>query len=67
MKIAYLIVAYNKPRHFPRLIRALETPNCAFFVHIDRKYNIPPIPRSQSPTSSFPNIGFRSTGATSAS
>ncbi|MGQ9749046.1 MAG: beta-1,6-N-acetylglucosaminyltransferase [Desulfosoma sp.] len=42
MKIAYLIVAYNNPRHFPRLIKALETPNCAFFVHIDKKYDLSP-------------------------
>ncbi|MEJ5348899.1 MAG: beta-1,6-N-acetylglucosaminyltransferase [Desulfosoma sp.] len=42
MRIAYLIVAYNNPRHFPRLIRALDRPNCAFFVHIDKKYDISP-------------------------
>ncbi len=42
MKIAYLIVAYNNARHFPRLIRALDTPRSAFFVHIDKKYDISP-------------------------
>uniref|UniRef100_A0A831ZZY7 Peptide O-xylosyltransferase n=1 Tax=Desulfacinum infernum TaxID=35837 RepID=A0A831ZZY7_9BACT len=42
MKIAYLIIAYNNARHFPRLIRALNTPRCGFFVHIDKKYDITP-------------------------
>ncbi len=42
MKIAYLIIAYNNARHFPRLIRALQTPRCGFFVHIDKKYDITP-------------------------
>lgn len=42
MNIAYLIIAYNNPQHFPRLIKALNSPRCAFFVHIDQKYDITP-------------------------
>ncbi len=40
MKIAYLISAHNTPKHFVRLVDALDSPNCAFFVHIDKKSNI---------------------------
>jgi len=38
MKIAYLIVAHDKPAHLSRLIdRLLDDPECGVFVHIDRK------------------------------
>lgn len=40
MKIAYLILAHSNPRHFGRLISALSSGSCAFFVHIDSKSNI---------------------------
>ncbi len=53
MKIAYLIVAYNNPRHFPRLIKALETPDSAFFVHIDKKYDISPYKAVSKPNIFF--------------
>ena len=40
MKIAYLILAHNNPKHFHRLVNALSSPYCACFVHIDKKTNI---------------------------
>ncbi|MGA7075481.1 MAG: beta-1,6-N-acetylglucosaminyltransferase, partial [Halobacteriota archaeon] len=40
MKIAYLVTAYNNPKHLQRLINALSSKSSAFFIHIDRKSNI---------------------------
>ena len=40
MKIAYLILAHNTPNHLSRLVRALDSPNAAFFIHVDRKADI---------------------------
>ena len=37
MQIAYLILAHHQPNHLARLIRALDGPECSFFVHIDAK------------------------------
>ena len=37
MKIAYLILAHDNPRHLRRLIRALTSASSKFFVHIDGK------------------------------
>jgi hypothetical protein len=40
MKIAYLILAHNTPRHMQRLIGALDSPNATFVVHVDAKSDI---------------------------
>lgn len=37
MKIAYIILAYNKPAQLGRLIKKLNHKDCAFFLHIDKK------------------------------
>jgi Core-2/I-Branching enzyme len=37
MKIAYLILAHNNPKHLQRLIKSLSSDSSFFFVHIDRK------------------------------
>jgi hypothetical protein len=37
MKIAYLIVAHNTPNHLRRLVRSLSSPDCDFFIHVDRR------------------------------
>jgi hypothetical protein len=42
MRLAYLILAHNAPNHLNRLIRALDSPNAEFFIHIDRKSDILP-------------------------
>ena len=39
MKIAYIILAYNKPGQLCRLISRLNHPDAAFYVHIDKKSN----------------------------
>jgi hypothetical protein len=48
MKIAYLILAHNTPNHLSRLVRALDSPNAAFFIHVDRKSDISPFRRRLS-------------------
>ena len=40
MKIAYIVSAYKYPRQLSRLIRALNTPNSIFMVHVDKKTNL---------------------------
>lgn len=40
IKIAYLILAHDQPRHFQRLINALNSEDVHFFVHVDLKSNI---------------------------
>src|SRR5262249_54441950 len=40
MKMAYLILAHNTPNHLSRLVRALDSANAAFFIHVDRKFDI---------------------------
>src|ERR1700753_859629 len=37
MHTAYLIAAHNQPAHLGRLVRALDAPGIAFFIHIDAK------------------------------
>jgi len=45
MRIAYLILAHNTPNHMARLVRALNSPNAAFFIHVDRKSDLSPFTR----------------------
>jgi hypothetical protein len=40
MRIAYLILAHNAPNHLTRLVRALDSPDASFVIHIDRKSDI---------------------------
>ncbi|NTV45754.1 MAG: beta-1,6-N-acetylglucosaminyltransferase [Chlorobiales bacterium] len=40
MKVAFLITAYNQPKHLHRLIKALSHPNFYFFIHVDLKTDI---------------------------
>lgn len=37
MKIAYLVLAHDNPKHLERLVIALSHESCALFLHIDRK------------------------------
>jgi hypothetical protein len=37
MQAAYLVLAHHQPNHLARLIRILDRPDCAFFIHIDAK------------------------------
>ena len=40
MKIAYLILVHNTPKHLQRLITALSSGSSSFFIHLDKKSNI---------------------------
>ena len=37
MKIAYLVLAHNNPKHLLRLINSLSSNSSYFFIHLDRK------------------------------
>lgn len=39
MKIAYLILAHNTPKHLNRLLASLQHKNANFYIHIDKKSN----------------------------
>jgi hypothetical protein len=40
VKIAYLILAHNTPKHVQRLVSALSTSSSSFFIHVDRKSSL---------------------------
>lgn len=40
MKIAYLILAHQKPNHLKKMIEALSCEDSSFFIHVDKKSNI---------------------------
>ena len=40
MKIAYLILAHNTPKHLRRLIKALSSNSSSFFIHLDKESNV---------------------------
>jgi len=46
LRIAYLILAHRYPNHFGRLLRALDSPNATFFIHVDKKQSIKPFLRA---------------------
>jgi hypothetical protein len=37
MRFAYIILAHKLPHQLVRLVRALDSPNAIFFIHIDRR------------------------------
>ena len=39
MKVAYLILAHNAPKHLQRLIKALSSSSSSIFIHLDKKSN----------------------------
>jgi len=42
VRIAYLILAYDQPRHLGRLVDQLDDGNATFLIHVDRKSDIAP-------------------------
>lgn len=42
MEINYIILAHKNPQQVQRLINRLETPNCNFYIHIDKGVDIIP-------------------------
>jgi hypothetical protein len=58
MKIAYVISAYKYPVQLIRLIRALNTPNAIFMVHVDKKANFNDYRAMVDGVGSLPNVTF---------
>lgn len=54
MKIAYLILAHDNPKHLYRLVQSLRHENAVIFIHIDRKSNIEDFAASKI----FPEVVF---------
>lgn len=46
VRIAYLILAYDQPKHVGRLVEQLDDGNAKFFIHVDRKSDIDPFRRA---------------------
>jgi len=44
MKIAYLVLAHDSPRHLERLVGALSSSSSALFIHIDKKSRLARFP-----------------------
>jgi hypothetical protein len=40
MKVAYLILAHDNPKHLKRLVRSLSSRSATFFIHIDGKSEV---------------------------
>lgn len=49
MRVAYLVLAHANPRHFARLVRALETSSARVFAHIDAKSDLRLFAQSSTP------------------
>ncbi len=55
MKIAYLLLIHQRPRHFARMLRALDDDGVHFFVHIDAKSDISPFRKAAA---EYTNVTF---------
>ncbi len=53
MRLAYLILAHNNPRHVQRLVASLSSPDARFFVHLDRKADLAPFAHLRSDRVAF--------------
>jgi hypothetical protein len=42
MRLAYLIIAHHQPAHLERLVSALDTRDCEFYIHVDKSVDIEP-------------------------
>lgn len=42
MKFAYLVFVHKNPDQFIRLIKAIDTPDSVFYIHVDKKADIGP-------------------------
>lgn len=42
MQINYIVLVHKNPKQVQRLINRLETPNCNFYIHIDKAVNATP-------------------------
>lgn len=48
MEINYIILAHKNPQQLLRLVDRLTTPNCNFYIHIDKGVNIAPFTKALS-------------------
>lgn len=53
MKIAYLLLAHDNPRHLGRLVRVLASDSAHFFVHVDKKADIGDFQHLAAPNVTF--------------
>jgi hypothetical protein len=53
VKIAYLILAHNNPRHLKALVEALSCEDCSFFLHIDNKFDMAAFAQIRGPNVFF--------------
>jgi hypothetical protein len=58
MKIAFLIMAYKNPKQMGRLILSLNSTDSAFYLHIDKKSNLPDFKNVLSQLNKNTNITF---------
>jgi hypothetical protein len=58
MRIAYLVLAHRLPEQVARLVRALDAPGSAFFVHFDRRSGAAPLRRLQDELAGCENVRF---------
>jgi hypothetical protein len=58
MKIAYIISAYQYPFQLIRLVRALNSPNAIFLVHVDKKTNSADYARMLNGLRDLSNVTF---------
>ena len=53
MQIAYLVLAHQQPKQVKRLVAALASKDCSFYIHVDKNVDITPF---QSELSSFEQV-----------
>jgi hypothetical protein len=58
MRLAYIVSAYKLPEQLARLVTALETETCQFFIHVDRKTDGATYRRMVTRLASLANVHF---------
>ena len=53
LRVAYLVLAHNNPRHFHTLVESLRSPGSMVFAHVDGKSDIAPFKRFPHPNLRF--------------
>jgi hypothetical protein len=58
MRVAYLVLCHRLPGQVARLVRALDVPGVAFFVHLDRNAGAPVLRRLEGELAGLDNVHF---------
>jgi hypothetical protein len=58
MRVAYLVLCHRLPEQVARLVRALDVPGAAFFLHLDRNAGAGPMRQLQHELSGRDNVRF---------